>query len=52
MSERNDDGRFSPWWLIWIGIAIFLINLDSCSQDGEIRNLQRRVGQLEEQVKQ
>jgi len=51
MSER-DEGEANFFLLMALIIfAALVFNLKSCSVDGQLRDLQRRVGQLESVAK-
>jgi hypothetical protein len=49
MSERDSTARF---WIVWLVAAVVFLIILAQRDVSEIRDLQRRVGQLEEQVKQ
>jgi hypothetical protein len=53
MSERDNDGDSWSWSKLrfWVMLAIIVMQLNSCMDWRELRDLQRRVGQLEERVK-
>jgi hypothetical protein len=52
MSEHDHSDHFGLWlWLVIAWVAIMLIAVHVDLDKTRIRDLQRRVGQLEEQVK-
>ena len=50
MSERDDADFYLLLMLIIFVGMIFTVR--GCSSDGQLRDLQRRMGQLEERIKQ
>ena len=50
MSERDDS--YARWWepIILFALLVILIMIGSLRDRGELRNLQRRIGQLEQAI--
>lgn len=51
MSERDTDSWSWSKVRFWLIVTILILQLNSCMDQRELRDVQRRVGQLEQELK-